>query len=110
MIATVLAAETNLYIYLEKQYNRFTESHVIHDLGSRGIAECCTETSLTNNVHLGILLLIVFHEFIIYPLFQCCVSCARIKSLIWKILIAIIIQILRVTTLIAIDIISQHNY
>ena len=106
VIASVLVAETNLYIVLGK---RFTESHVVHDLGSRGIAECYTETSLTNSIHLGILLLIVFHELIIYPLFHRCICCIRIKSL-WKILIGITIQILCVTILIAIDVISRHNY
>ena len=100
MIASVLATETNLYIFLGK---RFTESHVVHDLGSRGIADCYADTSLINSVHLGILLLIVFHELVIYPLFHRCIGSVRIKSL-WKILIGITIQILHVTTLIAIDV------
>ena len=55
------------------------------------------------------LLLVVFHELVMYPLFHRCICCARIKSL-WKILIGITIQIVRVTTLITIDVISRHNY
>ena len=106
VIASVLVAETNLHIVLRK---RFTESHVVHDLGFRGIADCYAETSLTNSVHLGILLLVVFNELIIYPFFHRCIGCVRIKSL-WKILIGITIQILRVTTLITFDVISRHNY
>ena len=109
VIASVVVAANILYIYLEKQYNQFT---VVPELGSRGIiAKCYEETSLTNSVNIGILLLsmIVFHEFIIYPLFQRCICCARIKSL-WKILMGIIIQIMRVTTLIAVDVISRHNH
>ena len=110
VIASVVVAANILYIYLEKQYNQFTELNVVHELGSRGIiAKCYEETSLTNSVNIGILLLIAFHEFIIYPLFQRCICCARIKSL-WKILMGIIIQIMRVTTLIAVDVISRHNY
>ena len=110
MIASVFAAANILYIHLDKQYNRFTELNVVRELGSREIvAKCYAETSLTNSVNLGILLLIVFHEFIIYPLFYHCICCGRIKSL-WKILMGIIFQITRVTTLIAFDVISRHNY
>ena len=56
-----------------------------------------------------ILLLIVFHEFVIYPLFQRCICCGRITSL-WKILMGITVQMMRVTTLIAFDVISRHNF
>ena len=73
------------------------------------ITDCYAETSLINSANLGILLLIVFHEFIIYPLFHRCICCGRITSL-WKILMGIIIQILRATTLIVFDVISRHNY
>ena len=66
------------------------------------------ETSLTCGVNLGILLLIIFHEFIIYPLFYHCICCARIRSL-WKILMEIILQIMHITTLIAFDVISPGN-
>jgi peptide/histidine transporter 3/4 len=105
MIASFLVAANLLYIYLEQQYNRF------NGLGSKdsSIVECYEETSLTNSVHLGILLLIVLHEFIIYPLFQHCVCCVKIKIL-WKILIGINIQIVRVTILMVLDVISRHNY
>ena len=110
VIAGVLIAVNILYAYLEKQYNRFTEWHVVSEPGSREtITDCYAETSLTNSVHLGILLLIVFHEFIIYPFFYRCICCGRMKSL-WKIMIGIFIQIMRVTTLIAFDVISRHNY
>ena len=110
VMASVLLAVNILYTYLEKQYNRFNEGHVIGELGSREtITDCYAETSLTNSVHLCILLLIIFHEFIIYPLFYRCICCGRITSL-WKILMGIIFQIMRVTTLIAFDVISRHNY
>jgi nitrate reductase gamma subunit len=112
VIASVLAAAIALRIYLETQYNRFVLSYAVHELGSKDIiiAECYAETSLTNSVHLGILLLIVLHEVVIYPLFQrriCYII--RIKSL-WKILIGIIFQVLCVTTLMALDVISRHNF
>ena len=82
VIASVFAAANILYIHLDEQYNRFTELNVVRELGSREIvAKCYAETSLTNSINLGILLLIVFHEFIIYPLFNRCVCCGRIKSL-----------------------------
>ena len=107
VIASLLVAATVLYNYLEKQYNQFT---VVPELGYRGIiAKCYAEISLTNSVSLGILLLIVFHEFIIYPLFYRCICCARIKSL-WKFLMGIIIQIMCITTLITFDVISRYNY
>ena len=71
VITSVLIAVNMLYAYLEKQYNRFTEWHVVGELGSREtITDCYAETSLTNSVHPGILLLIVFHKFI---LFHCCI-------------------------------------
>jgi peptide/histidine transporter 3/4 len=106
VISSVLVAANYLYIYLE---NKFTGSHAVYELAYREtITECYAKTSLTNSVHLGILLLIAFHEFIIYPLFQRCICCVRIKSL-WKILIGIIIQIVRVITLIIFDVISQEN-
>ena len=101
VIASVVVAATYLQNSLEKRYI------VKHFTGS--MAECYTETSLTNSVHLGMLLLIIFHEFIIYPLFQHCVCCGRMKSL-CNILIGISIQIVRVATLIAFDVISRHKY
>ncbi len=107
VISSVLVAANFLYIYVE---NKFIGSHAVYELASREtIAECYAETSLTKSVHLGILLLIVFHEFIIYPLFQRCICYRRIKSL-WKVLIGIIVQIVRVITLITFDVISQENY
>ena len=110
MIASTLVAANILYTHVEKLYNRFTKWHVVGEPGYREtITDCYAEISLTNSVSLGILLLIMFHEFIIYPLFQRCICCGRIKSL-WKILIGIIAQIMRVTTLIAFDVISRHNY
>ncbi|MCG8626888.1 MAG: hypothetical protein MJE68_33415, partial [Proteobacteria bacterium] len=111
VIASLIVAEFILYIFLEKQYNRFTEFNVDHELGYRGntiVTKCYAETSLTNSVHLGILLLIVFHELIIYPLFYRCVCCARIKSL-WKIMMGIIIQIMCITTLIALNLMSSPD-
>jgi hypothetical protein len=70
MIASLLVAAITLRVYLEKQYNQFASSisYAVHELGSKDIvAECYTETSLTNSVHLGILLLVIFHEFVMYP-------------------------------------------
>ena len=68
---SVLVAANILYEYIEKHYNRFTEWHIVGELGSREtINDCYAETSLTNSVHLGVFLLIVFHEFI---LFHCCI-------------------------------------
>ena len=99
--ASVLVAATYLQNSLEKRYI------VKHFTGS--MAECYAETSLINSVHLGMLILIIFHEFIIYLLFQHCVCCRRMKSL-WNILIGISIQIVRVATLIAFDVISRHKY
>ncbi len=103
VIASVLIAANVLRIYLEKQYkyNRFASPYAVSELGSKDIiGECYAETSPTNSVHLGILLLIILHEFVIHPLFQRCICYARIKSL-WKILIGIIFQVVRVTILIS---------
>jgi peptide/histidine transporter 3/4 len=110
VIASVLVAANGLRIYLEKQYNRFASSYAISELNSKDIiAECYAETSLTDSVHLGILLLIVLHEIVIYPFFQRCICYVKIKSL-WKILIGIIFQVVCVTTLMAFDVISRHNF
>ena len=109
VIASVLVAANTLYIYLEKQYNLFTELNVLGSSLRGVIAKCYKETSLTNSVNLGILLLIIFHEFIIYPLFQRCICYRKITSL-WKILMGIIVQIMLITILIAFDVISRHNY
>jgi peptide/histidine transporter 3/4 len=107
VIASVLVAAIFLYIFLEKQFNRF---YAVNELGSKDIiAECYTATSLTNSVNLGILLLIVLHEFIIYPLFQRCICCVKTKSL-WKILIGLIFQIVRAIILMTFAVISRHNY
>ena len=117
MTATLCLATSYLYAYREKQYNRFIGSHsvpVVHEIGSSSqiTSKCYAETSLTNNVHLGILMLIIFHEFVIYPLYQhcTCTGCVmRMKSL-WKILIGIAIQIVHITTMIVFDIISGHKF
>ena len=106
-----------MYLYLEKQYNRFIGSHfvpAVHEIGSSSqiTYECYAEKSLTNSVHLGILMLIILHEFVIYPLYQhcTCTGCViRMKSL-WKILIGIAIQIVYITTMIVFDIISRHKF
>ena len=110
VIVSLIVAAFILYIYLDKQYNWLTKLNIAHELGYRGnTAKCYAETSLTNSVHLGILLLIVFHELIIYPLFYRCICCGRVNSL-WKILMGISIQIMCITTLMAFDVISRHNY
>ena len=115
VIASLCFATNYLDIYLEKQYNRFIGSHfvpAVHEIGSSSeiTAKCYAETSLTNSVKLGILMLIVFHEFVIYPLYPHCIcSAIRIKSL-WKVLIGIKMQILHVTTLMAFGIISRHDF
>ena len=106
-IASIIIAATNLHIALQKQFNRL---YTVREFGSGGIiSKCYTETSLTSSVNLGILLLILFYEFIIYPLFHRCICCARIKNL-WKILMGIIYQLMRVTTLVTFDVIARHNY
>ena len=98
--ASVLVASDYLQLYLEKQYNQFNGNF---------LTECYTETSLTNSVFLGVTLLIVFNECLLYPLFHRCTCCARIKSL-WKIMVGIALQVLRVLSLMVFDIISRRNY
>ena len=108
VIGDVFFAANVLYDNLEKVNNRFRINHN-HELDSRKvIAECYAETGLTNSVHLGVTLLIVLNEFVLYPIFQCCIYCSRIKSL-WKIITGIALQTLRVTSLMVLDAISQHN-
>ncbi len=110
VIINVFLASNYLNNHLEKQYNRFATINLDHELDSRkNIAECYAETSLTNSVHLGVTLLIVLNEFIFYPLFQRCMCCTRIKSS-RKVTVGIAIQIVRVTTLIVLDIISRYIY
>ncbi len=109
MIADVFFASNFLYDSLEKQNNQFSRANYDHELYSRKvIAECYTETSLTNSVHLGVTLLIVLKECVLYPLFQCCICCSKIKSL-WKVIVGIVLQALRVASLMALDIISRYN-
>ncbi len=59
MIASVFAAATYLQISMKKYNTQFTGS----------IAECYSEACLTKSVNFGLLLLIVLHEVVIYPLF-----------------------------------------
>lgn len=72
------------------------------------ISECYSETSLTHTVYLGVALLIVLHEFLLYPFFHHCICYKGIKSL-WKITIGIVLQILRIIALIVLDVISRCN-
>ncbi len=110
VITSVFFASNYLYHHLEKLYNRFTSINFDRELdSSKNIAECYIETSLTNSVHLGVTLLIVLNEFIFYPLFQRCMCCTRIKSS-WTVTVGIALQIVRVTSLIVLDIISRYNY
>ena len=52
-----------------------------------------------------------WYTLVVFHVLHRCICCIRVKSL-WKVLTlsGITIQILRVTTLIAIDVISRHNY
>ena len=108
--ASVFVASNYLQLYLEKQYNRFSTSHLNSELGSRNfLTECYTETSLTNTVYLGVTLLIILNELFLYPLFHRCICCVRIKSL-WKFMVGIALQILRLILLMVFDVISRRNY
>ncbi len=110
MIASVLIASNYLYIYLVRQYNRFSGLNLNSELWSRKItAECYTKTSLTSSVYLGITLLIVLNEFLLYPLCHHCTSFTGIKSL-RKIILGIVLQVLRVIALMVFDVISRRNY
>ena len=108
--ASAIIVTNYLQIYLEKQYNRFSASNLDGEQSyKKFLTECYTETSLTNSVHLGVTLLIVLNEFFLYPLFHRCTCCARIKSL-WKIMIGIAFEVLRVISLMAFDVVSRHNF
>ena len=54
-------------------------------------------------------MLIVLNEFLLYPLFHRCTCCAQIKSL-WKIIIGIALELLRVISLMVFDVISRCNF
>ena len=91
-IISVLIASNYLHIYLARQYNRFSGLDLNSELGSRKIiAECYTKTSLTHSVYLGITLLIVLNEFLLYPLCHHYISFTGIKSL-WKIILGIVLH------------------
>ena len=88
----------------------FSRSHFNSELGSRNfLTGCYVETSLTNSVYLRVTLLIVLNEFFLYPLFHWCICCAQIKSL-WKIMVGIALQVLRVILLMVFDVISRRNF
>ena len=109
-IISVLIASNYLHIYLARQYNRFSGLNLNSELGSRKIiAECYTKTSLTHSVYLGITLLIVLNEFLLYPLCHHYISFTGIKSL-WKIILGIVLQVLRVVTLMVFDDFSRQNF
>ncbi len=109
-ISSALFASNYLYTYLDNQYNQFTGSNRDIELGSRkGLTECYIETSMNNIVYLGITLLIILQEFLLYPLFHRCIGHKGMKSL-RKITIAITLQILQVTVLTVLDVISRRNY
>ena len=108
--ASTFITSNYLLTYLEKQYNRFSASHLDGEQSYRNfLTECYTETSLTKSVSLGVTLLIVLNEFLLYPLFHRCTCCARIKSL-WKIIIGIALEVLLVISLMVFDVISRRNF
>ncbi len=110
LIISVLIASNYLHIYLARQYNQFSGLNLNSELGSRKIiAECYTKTSLTHSVYLGITLLIVLNEFLLYPLCHHYISFTGIKSL-WKIILGIVLQVLRVIALMVFDVISRRNF
>ena len=106
---SALTASSYLFIYLEKQYNLFKGSNLNSQLESRKVlTECYTETSMTSTVYLGVTLLIILHEFLLYPLFHRCICHAGIKS-IWKLTMGIALQLLRIIALIVLNIHSRRS-
>ena len=108
-MAGTYVASLNLYIHLEKLYTRFIAWDLKSALDSRkAVTECYAETSVTDTVLFGIILLMILHEFLIYPLFHRCIYChIRIKSL-WKLIVGTALQILMLAALITLDTISRH--
>ena len=110
IIASLYVASVYLYIYLEKQYNRFKALDLENELDStKVVKECYTETNVTCIVYVGVIFLMALHEFLLYPLFHRCIQChTRIKSL-WKVIVGTALLILKIITLAILDIISRHT-
>ena len=112
IISSLLAGATvtvfTLHESLSHQYTHFSESNL--DNGNtfkKFVDKCYFKTGLVNSIYLIIVIMIVLHEVFIYPVFYRC--CPYIKSL-WKGMIGVVLQLLRVITLMLFDVTSRSIY
>ena len=73
------------------------------------LTKCYYEASFTHTTYYAAVVLIILHEYFLYPLFHRVLCYPRILSL-YKGLIGMLLQIIRVFVLLVYEAVSRHNY
>ena len=111
IVGGVLAGSVTIASYLrDKLSNTFTtldEIHVDHESVSK--TNCYYKASFTHTTYYSAMLLIILHEFLLYPLFHRIKCYPHIQSL-RKCLIGVLLLIARVSLLLAYEVVSRHNF
>ena len=111
IVGGALAGSMTIASYLrDRLSNTFTtldEIHTDHEPVSK--TKCYYEASFTHTTYYGAALLIILHELLLYPLFHRIKCYPHIQSL-QKCLLGMLLQIARVSLLLAYEVISRHNF
>ena len=109
LIGSVIASD-----YLRNKLNKMflkhgdSESELDLNASKMSIIKCSySEASLTHTIYYSAIRLIVLHETLLYPIFHRCFT--WLESL-QKAFIGMLLQLVRVLTLMAYQIVAQHNY
>ena len=113
IVVGVLMSEVILVNYFRDQLSKlfapFSESDNEYAISSESkalLSKCYSEASFTHTIYFSSTVLIVLHEVILYPVFHKCLP--QIKS-VQKLIIGTLLQLARVISLIAIEVISRQT-
>ena len=108
VVGGALAGSVTIASYLRDRIsNTFTKFNEDDGFGSK--TKCYYEASFTHTAYYGASLLIILHECFLYPIFHRFKCYPHIQSL-QKCLIGVFVQIVRVSLLLAFEVVSRHNF
>jgi peptide/histidine transporter 3/4 len=111
IVGGALAGSMIIASYLRNRisstFTMFDGVHLDSEPGSK--TKCYYEASFTYTPYYGASLLIILHECLLYPLLHRIKCYPHIQSL-QKCLIGVLIQIVRVSLLLVLEVVSRHNF
>jgi peptide/histidine transporter 3/4 len=113
IVGGALAGSLIISAYLRNKVNKtltlLDKTRLDDESGSKTLTKCYHEASFTHIMYYFALILIILHEFFLYPLFHRTWCYPRILSL-YKGLIGVLLHMARIFLLLAYEVVSRHNY